>query len=245
MAFITSCCRLSPERRSVFEMTAFRLLPAGDAAVVIEFEERIDPAVNRRAVRLAAALEAARIRGVRDVVPTFRSVTVFFDPLRTEYLQLTEFLDQQARQPVPFEDDQRTPVRVPVCYDADFGPDLGSVAEFAHLSREEVVTLHTDTTYRVFMLGFLPGFAYLGSVDPRIAAPRLTTPRARVLRGSVGIAGLQTGIYPADTPGGWQIIGRTPVWPFDLSRPKPFLFEPGDQVQFVAIDRVEYDRLCT
>jgi inhibitor of KinA len=226
-------------------MTDFRLLPAGDSAVLVEFEERIDPAINRRAVRLAVALEAARIRGVRDVVPTFRSVTVFFDPLRTEYVQLTEFLDQQARQAVPFEDNHRTPLRVPVCYDDDFGPDLRSVAEFAHLSPEEVVSVHTDTTYRVFMLGFMPGFAYLGSVDPRIAAPRLATPRARVARGSVGIAGLQTGIYPADTPGGWQIIGRSPVWPFDLSRPMPFLFEPGDQVQFVPIDREEYHRLCT
>src|SRR5215471_16193961 len=145
-------------------MTDFRLVRAGDSAVVVEFEERIDAAINMRAVRLAAAVEGARIAGVLDVVPTFRSVAVFFDPLRTEYVQLTRFLDEHARQPVSFEDDQRTPLRVPVCYGGDFGPDLQSVAEFAQLSPEEVVSVHTATTYRVFMLGFLPGFAYLGSV---------------------------------------------------------------------------------
>jgi len=132
---------------------------------------------------------------------------------------------------------------VPVCYGGELGPDLPSVAEFARMSPEEVVSIHAGATYRVFMLGFLPGFAYLGAVDERIAAPRQMTPRPRVRRGSVGIAGLQTGIYPADTPGGWQIIGRSPVSPFDLSRSAPFLFSAGDVVQFVPIDRAEYERL--
>jgi inhibitor of KinA len=224
-------------------MTDFRLIPAGDSALIVEFEERIDPAVNRRVVRFAGAVEAARIGGVRDVVPTFRSVAVFFDPLRTEYAHLTEFVEQHARQPAPSDDNQRAPHRVPVCYGGDLGPDLEAVAGFARMPVAEVVSIHASRTYRVFMLGFLPGFAYMASVDTRIAAPRLATPRPRVPRGSVGIAGMQTGIYPADTPGGWQIIGRSPLKPFDLSRPRPFLFEAGDAVHFVPIDRAEYDRL--
>ena len=113
------------------------------------------------------------------------------------------------------------------------------------MKESDVISVHSSVSYRVFMLGFVPGFAYMGRVDPRIAAPRHRTPRVRVPQGSVGIAGAQTGIYPAETPGGWQLIGRTPVKPFDASRQEPFLFKAGDAVQFVPIDRVEYDRLCS
>ena len=135
------------------------------------------------------------------------------------------------------------PIRVPVCYAGEFGPDLADVAAFGGITEAETVRLHTSRTYRVFMLGFSPGFTYMGSVDGRIAAPRLPAPRVRVPAGSVGIAGVQTGIYPAPTPGGWQIVGRTPLKPFDLERPEPFLFKPGDAVQFYAIEPSEYARL--
>jgi inhibitor of KinA len=131
---------------------------------------------------------------------------------------------------------------VPVCYAGEFGPDLAEVAAFAAVSEAEAVRLHTSRMYRVFMLGFVPGFAYMGIVDAHIAAPRLSTPRVRVPAGSVGIAGVQTGIYPVSTPGGWRIIGRTPLKPFDLSRREPALFKPGDAVQFYAIDPEEYAR---
>jgi KipI family sensor histidine kinase inhibitor len=129
-----------------------------------------------------------------------------------------------------------------VCYAGEFGPDLAAVAAFAAVSETEAVRLHTARTYRVFMLGFMPGFAYMGTVDARIAAPRLPAPRIRVPAGSVGIAGVQTGIYPASTPGGWRIVGRTPLKPFDLSRQEPVLFKSGDAVQFYAIDPGEYAR---
>ena len=132
---------------------------------------------------------------------------------------------------------------MPVCYSGEFGPDLADVAAFGGITEAETVRLHTSRTYRVFMLGFSPGFTYMGSVDGRIAAPRLSAPRVRVPAGSVGIAGVQTGIYPAPTPGGWQIVGRTPLKPFDLERPEPFLFKPGDAVQFYAIEPSEYARL--
>jgi len=221
----------------------FRIVPAGDSAVVVEFEERIDPVINARAIALAEAIEKEAIAGVRDVVPTYRSVAVHFDPLRTNYDRLLAALREQGGRPPQAAAAAATPTRIPVCYGGELGPDLPAVAKFGSLSEAEAIRIHTGTMYRVFMLGFVPGFAYMGIVDGRIAAPRHPTPRVRVPAGAVGIAGVQTGIYPAETPGGWQLIGRTPVKPFDVSKPDPFLLKAGDTVQFYAIDRVEYDRL--
>lgn len=225
-------------------MSKPRFVLAGDSTLIVEFEERIDPAVNERVIRLAAALKSAAIAGVRDVVPTYRSVAVFFDPLRTQYDDLVRRLERGASGLERTSPERRAPIQVPVCYGGEFGPDLADVAKGANMSPEEVVALHSHGIYRVFMLGFLPGFAYMGLVDPRIAAPRRATPRLRVSKGSVGIAGRQTGIYPSDTPGGWQLLGRTPAEPFRISRPSPFLFTAGDAVQFVPVDRSEYERLC-
>jgi inhibitor of KinA len=224
-------------------VSGFRILPAGDAALVVEFEERIDPAINARAIRLAESLQAAAIGGVRDVVPAYRSVTTYFDPLKTNYDVLLEVIGREAARPEAASPAAREPIRVPVCYGGEFGPDLPGVARFARMSEDEVIALHAAATYRVFMLGFVPGFAYLGIVDSRIAAPRHSTPRLRVPTGSVGIAGVQTGIYPAETPGGWQLIGRTPVKAFDMTRAEPFLMKAGDAVRFVPIDPAEYGRL--
>ena len=224
-------------------MSHCRIVPAGDSALIVEFEERIDPAINARAIALADSLQAAAIAGVRDVVPTYRSVAVFFDPLRTNYDTLLERIERDAGRPAPDAARQAEPLRIPVCYGGDLGPDLGAVAAFGGISADEVIALHASATYRVFMLGFVPGFAYMGIVDARIAAPRHSTPRVRVPAGSVGIAGVQTGIYPTETPGGWQLIGRTPVKPFDANRAQPFLMKGGDAVRFYAIDRAEYERL--
>jgi inhibitor of KinA len=224
-------------------VSAVRIVPAGDSAIVVEFEERIDPAVNARVIALAEALDAARLAGVRDVAPTFRSVAVYFDPLRTNYEALLARIEKEAAQPTGAGAADKAPLTIPVCYGGDLGPDLPNVAAFARMTEQEVVGLHSSSIYRVFMLGFVAGFAYMGIVDPRIAAPRLSTPRVRVPVGSVGIGGVQTGIYPAETPGGWQLIGRTRVRPFDAARTDPFLMKAGDRVQFTPIDRAEYDRL--
>ena len=224
-------------------MNDFRIVAAGDSALIVEFEERIDPAVNWRVVTLAERLLADPIAGVRDIVPTFRSVAVYFDPLRTAHDILQARLEREAAVPLKEVSRSRDVVRLPVCYGGEFGPDLADVAAFGRISEPAVVELHTRPTYQVFMLGFAPGLAYLGVVDEQIAAPRRDTPRVRVPRGSVGIAGAQTGVYPAETPGGWQIIGRTPILPFDLSRREPFLMKAGDAVKFDAIDRAEFDRL--
>src|SRR3954452_11515194 len=221
---------------------SYRIVPAGDAALIVEFEDRIDPVVNARTIACAEAIQAAGLAGVRDVVPTYRSVAVYFDPLRTDGDALIARLHSVAEAPAPVSAVLREPVRIPVCYGGELGPDLAGVAAYAGLSEADVTRLHAAATYRVFMLGFVPGFAYLGVVGRRVAMPRHTSPRVRVPICSVGIAGIQTGVYSAQTPGGWQLIGRTPLKPFDPSRPDPFLMKAGDAVQFHAIDRAEYDR---
>jgi inhibitor of KinA len=219
-----------------------KLVAAGDSALIVELEERIDPAVNARTIALADAISEAAITGVRDVVPTFRSVAVYFDPLRTNYNALVACIEREGARPLRDDGAQQPPLRIPVCYGGELGPDLAAVAVYAHMSEADVVRVHTSTIYRVFMLGFVPGFAYLGIVDERIAMPRHSTPRVRVPLGSVGIAGVQTGVYPAETPGGWQLIGRTPLKPFDADRDEPFLMKAGDAVQFYEIDRDDYER---
>jgi inhibitor of KinA len=223
-------------------MSEYRIVPAGDCAIFVEFEERIDPVVNARTIAFADAIRAANLAGVRDVVPTYRSTAIYYDPLRTDGDALLACVEREAVRPVLAPGAEGAPVRIPVCYGGDFGPDLPLVAAFANADEDEVVRLHSAATYRVFMLGFVPGFAYLGIVDNRIAMPRRSTPRVRVPSGTVGIGGIQTGIYPAETPGGWQLIGRTPLKPFDASRDNPFLLKAGDSVQFYAIERREYDQ---
>lgn len=215
----------------------FQIVPAGDAVLIVQFAERVDPIVNARVIALAERLGAVASLGILDVVPTFRSVAVYFDPLRTDHDRLLAELRRLASTDIPVDARPREPIQIPVEYGGSYGPDLAEVARFAKVTEDEVVRLHTAVTYRVFMLGFVPGFAYMGSVDQRIAAPRRQTPRTAVPMGSVGIAGVQTGIYPSELPGGWQLIGRTTVKLFDLSRTEPSLFKPGDAVRFVAVDR--------
>jgi KipI family sensor histidine kinase inhibitor len=180
---------------------SYSLVQAGDSAVIVELENRIDERINAQAIRLAGAIAAGRIGGVRDVVPTYRSVAVYFDPLHTDYAALSDLLEREARAVAASageaggrRDGKRPLVRIPVKYGGDHGPDLAEVAAFAKLSAAEVIARHTGRVYRVFMMGFLPGFPYLGTVDAAIAAPRRAAPRLRVPPGAVGIAGTQTGM---------------------------------------------------
>ena len=211
-----------------------RIVALGDACVSLQFAAAIDPAVNATCIALAESLERLAIRGVRDVVPTYNAVTVHFDSLVTDRQALNGLLGELAAAAPSPEDAASRTIEIPVTYGGEAGPDLAAVAAFANCSEVDVVRLHGQRSYRVYMLGFLPGFAYMGTVDARIAMPRLDTPRMRVATGSVGIAGSQTGIYPCDTPGGWRIIGRTPVKLFDTSRSEPFLLKAGDRVTFAA-----------
>ncbi len=209
----------------------WRIRLTGDAAVTLEFAPRIDPGINARVVAAAARVTAGRHRGVRDVVPGYHAVTVYFDPLRADAGRVWTALEEAVTTPA-VEADASREVVIPVRYGGGEGPDLEEVAAFAGCSAAEVIRRHTATTYRVYMVGYLHGFAYLGIVDPRIAMPRRETPRLVVPAGSVGIAGRQTGVYPTAAPGGWRLIGRTAVRVFDALRHPPGLFGPGDRVRF-------------
>ena len=208
-----------------------RISDAGDSAILLELEPVIDPVVNARAIAIAGSVAGERLAGVRDVIPTYRSVAVHVDPLAADVETLRASL-RRAADSAP-EIRQGSLIEVPVAYGGADGPDLQDVAAFAKLSPQAVIERHCALEYRVFMLGFLPGFAYMGSVDPSIAAPRKATPRARIPAGSVGIAGRQTGIYPRQSPGGWQLIGRTALRVFDAARVPAALFAAGDRVKFV------------
>jgi inhibitor of KinA len=215
-----------------------RILPAGDSAWLIELPERIDPAINARAIQIARDIEAAALP-LTDIVVGYRSVMVYVDPLAAaddiegRLHEIAAVLPSGDATPGPLVD-------VPVCYDGAFGPDLGDVAAFGKCSIDEVIAMHLAREYRVFVVGFVPGFAYMASVDPRIAAPRRTSPRLRVPAGSVAVAAGQTGVYPAETPGGWSLIGRCPVRPYDADRTEPFLFHPGDRIRFTRISESDY-----
>jgi KipI family sensor histidine kinase inhibitor len=214
-------------------VTRARIRDAGDSALVADLGDVVDRAINRRAIGLAARVRAAGVAGVRDVVPTFRSVAVFFDPLRTDVEALRALLQPQPQDDA--ERSRREAVAIPVEYGGESGPDLDAVATATGLAPADVVARHSAREYRVFMVGFLPGFGYLGELDPAIAAPRQASPRLRVPAGSVGIAGRQTGVYPQASPGGWQIVGRTTTRPFDSGRTPASLLAPGDRVRFVPV----------
>ena len=217
-------------------MSDFLIAPCGDACLTIEFPPAIEEGLSLRCAAIARAIRAQNVAAIHDVVPTFHTVAVHFDPRRIPYRSLERILHACAAAPAAAVAGEGRVIEVPVHYGGEFGPDLQAVASFGGCTLEEVVRLHSDPIYLVFMLGFLPGFAYLGQVDERIAAPRLETPRIRVPAGSVAIAGRQTAIYPLDSPGGWQIIGRTPLRPFSPESPNPFLFQPADRVKFVPVD---------
>ena len=220
-----------------------RLLPAGDSAIVVEYGDGIEPALNARVRLLHRAIGARRHAGIVETVPTYRSLMVHYDPIVLSreavgllIAEMADGLTEEAREP------GRT-VEIPVMYGGGAGPDLGDVAAFAGLAEPQVVELHASGDYTVFMLGFMPGFPYLGGLPARIATPRLRTPRILVPAGSVGIAGAQTGIYPAESPGGWRLIGRTPVALFDPRKSPPTLLEAGDRVRFVPVTPADYEAI--
>jgi KipI family sensor histidine kinase inhibitor len=222
--------------------TPVRYLPFGDTALIVEFGVAISPDINRRVLALNVAVSKARLRGVEELVPTYRSLLVRYDPLKTSYEQLSFRVRdlEEASAQNPADETLCRRITVPVVYGGEFGPDLGYVARLHGLSEEEVVGLHSGRDYRVYMIGFVAGFPYLGDVADEIATPRLLTPRLKVTAGSVGIAEKQTGIYPCDAPGGWQIVGRTFLRLFDPLQEPPALLSPGDRVRFHPISEEEY-----
>jgi inhibitor of KinA len=216
-----------------------RYLPLGDSALTVEFGDRIDrslvAAVAALDARLNRDLAAGRLPGVIETVPTYRSLTILFDPLVLRRRALQAWVEQvlELTEPAPAAPGRLW--RLPVCYGGAFGPDLEGVARACGLSPEGVVELHRGEQYLVYMLGFLPGFAFMGDVPSALRMPRRAEPRTRVPAGSVAIAGAQTAIYPWASPGGWQLLGRCPVPLFDPLTPEPALLAPGDRVEFAAI----------
>ncbi len=217
-------------------MTFPNFQPAGDSAILVTFANTIDLAANRTALGLAQQLSEARLPGIGSIVPGYVTLLVSYDPLVLGYAVVVDLLHGYLRQGQATLSEPRL-VSIPVVYGGEEGPDLGFVAQHNGLSVQEVIQIHTRSDYPVYMMGFTPGFPYLGGLDARIAAPRMETPRSRVPAGSVGIAGMQTGVYPVDSPGGWRIIGRTELRLFDLTSEPPFLLMPGDVVRFVAVER--------
>lgn len=211
-------------------------LVAGETGLVVEFANRIDPAINDQVHALSCAIEDDPIVGVIETVPTYRSLLVVYDPLLVGFEELVEQVAGRVRK--SRETTARRPgrvVSVPTLYGGENGPDIEFVAEHNGISVAEVIAIHSSAEYIVYMIGFTPGFPYLGGMSARIAASRLDTPRIRIPAGSVGIAGAQTGIYPVDSPGGWRLIGRTLLRLYDPNSDDPVLLRPGDRVRFAPI----------
>lgn len=217
-----------------------RYLPAGDRALAVEIGNAISPDINRRVRDLSLAIESQKIAGVYDLVPSYRSLLVYYDPAVTDLSQLEKELESLQESSFKGAVAEPRVVHIPTCYGGEVGPDLDFVAQHNGLTADEVVRIHSGANYLVYMLGFSPGFPYLGGMSERIATPRLDTPRIAIPAGSVGIAENQTGIYPSETPGGWRLIGRTPLSFFDPTREPPAMVEPGDYIRFVPIGEEEY-----
>jgi len=218
--------------------------PVGDCAISIDFGQAIDPKINRHIRQIIEQIKDLQLDGIIELVPTYCALLVQYDAMVYSYSDICRILEPTLQESVTDSANELvTIVEIPTVYGGEFGPDLGFVASYNHLSEAEVVSIHSGTDYLVYMLGFIPGFTYLGGMDPRIATPRLSSPRTLIPAGSVGIAGEQTGTYPSDSPGGWQIIGRTPVTMYDMSKEQAALLQAGDYVRYVSIDENEFHRV--
>ncbi len=218
--------------------------PVGDCAISIDFGQVIDPKINRQIRQIIEQIKGLQLDGIVELVPTYCALLVQYDAMVYSYSDICRILEPTLQESVTDSANELvTIVEIPTVYGGEFGPDLGFVASHNHLSEAEVVSIHSGTDYLVYMLGFIPGFTYLGGMDPRIATPRLSSPRTLIPAGSVGIAGEQTGTYPSDSPGGWQIIGRTPVTMYDMSKEQAALLQAGDYVRYVSIDENEFHRI--
>lgn len=220
-----------------------RYLLAGDSALVIEFGDQISPEVSARVRGMFLAIEQAKLPTVVAMNPTYRSLLVQYDPGKSGYDELLLELRQLESSLESLSLPKPNILEVPTRYGGEQGPDLNFVCEHSGLSEQQVVEIHSAQPYLIYMLGFAPGFPYLGGMDERLQTPRLQTPRTKIPGGSVGIAGEQTGLYPNDSPGGWQLIGRTPLKLYDPWREPPILHRTGDYLKFVPIDEDEYRRI--
>lgn len=233
------------------------IFPLGDAAITLELGHLIDEQLNRKALAIECRLRARSFPGMKDVIVAYSSVTIFYDPVEIrgsvrglegsiyKYVcgVLEEVYAEVAMDTSPVADGTGTFRRIPVCYGGQFGPDLEEMSRARQMTPADIIRVHCGTIYRVYMVGFLPGFPYLGKLDPRLQLARKERP-VPVVAGGVGIAGHQTGIYPVNSPGGWQIIGRTPIKLFDPAITPPVKFSIGDHVEFYPISEEEFRSFC-
>ena len=224
-------------------MNDVRYLVSGDCAVCVEFGNEISPEINRRICAFKIAVENAQIEGIVETVPTYRSLLVVYQPEIIRFGELTKtfdsLMDSMDQIPIP----PPSVVEIPVLYGGEMGPNIETVASHNGKTVEEVIKIHTSGEYLIYMLGFIAGFPYLGGMSKEIATPRLKSPRVKIEGGSVGIAGEQTGIYPVASPGGWQLIGRTPLKLYDSEREKPVLLSAGQYIKFCPVTEDEYKKI--
>lgn len=225
-------------------MEKMKFLMAGDSSLVIQFEKEISVEVNKKIRRLMVALKEENVDGIIEMVPTYCSMLISYDPCKINYNNLRDIVEKVYKKGMEtYEDEEVTLVEIPTLYNDECGPDLGYVADYNKLSKEEVIKIHTGTDYLVYMLGFMPGFTYLGGMSEKIACPRLESPRLQILPGSVGIAGKQTGMYPSLSPGGWRIIGRTPLKLYNPENDIPVYINSGDYIRYISITKEQYEEI--
>ena len=217
-----------------------RLLPAGDQAILIEFGAEINPTMNRLVHACTQKAKKNMIPGIRELIPAYCTILVYYDPFILSFSDTISWIREMISRGVSVPESPATVKEVPVVYGGEYGPDISFVAEHNRISVPEVIRYHTKGNYLVYLLSFSPGFAAMGIVPKEIQAPRLPSPRIKVPAGSVGIGGLQTGVYPVESPGGWRLIGRSPLRLFDLDKNPPTYLQAGDYVHFYPISEEEF-----
>ncbi len=218
--------------------------PLGDMGVRVQFCDRVSPELNRKIQGFCRILESGKVNGIQEYVPAYDSVTIYYSPEQINYPTLCNALFNISNYDFSLETEQRNLVFIPTLYGGKYGPDLEKVASHNQITEQDVINIHTNTDYLIYMMGFLPGFPYMGGLSESITTPRFAKPRMKVPSGAVGIAGEQTVIYSMDSPGGGNLIGRTPVKLFDMSHEEPFLFQAGDKVRFVSVSEGEFHSIA-
>ena len=224
-------------------MSDIRILPAGDLSLIVEFGNEISTECNDKVMQLNQCIRRDKVKGVVETVPTFRSLLIYYDPITISYKKLCKYIKSVSEQKGNKTIKQKRIIEIPVCYGGQYGEDFGDVVRHTGLSEEELINVHSCKDYLIYMLGFLPGFPYLGGMDNRLNTPRLSNPRTSIPAGSVGIGGEQTGIYPIASPGGWRLIGRTPLKLYDSERDNPTLYQAGDYIRFKPVTQEEYQMI--